>query len=233
MVIICWLKHTLLITLTVVISLYPSHYLCAQGSPVDPNTLSFLFAIGAQIAKGGDYRAVPVEDDIVLNSGDRIKFFLKTTSAGYFYLFHLDPNGNLSILFPLDLREAHIPSGQQFYIPKEPLWFELNATPGVERFFFLASNSRLRRLEDFSTRHADLKDGCEVQSSTWAILDEISYLNKEHRSLAGSAERPVRMAGRIREQPKKDSVALPDITPFAKEIVVQGFYSKTITIEHR
>lgn len=233
MVIIRWLKRTVPTALALVILLYPSVHLCGQVTPLDQNTLSFLFAIGAQITKGGNSKAVPVEDDTVLSSGDRIKFFLKTASDGWFYLFHLDPNGNLSILFPHDLKKAHMTGGQQLYIPKEPFWFELNAIPGVERFFFLASKSRLRRLEDLSIRHADLKDSCEVQASTWAILDEISYLTKEHRSIAGSAERSVRMAGRIREELKTDSAGLPDITPFAKEIVAHGFYSKTFTFKHR
>jgi hypothetical protein len=233
MVIIRWLKRTFLTSLALVISLHPLPHLFAQGVRSDPDTLSFRLAIGAQIARGGDSTTVPVEDDLVLTSGDRITFFLETTSDGYFYLFHLSPNGNLSILFPLDPGEAYIPGGREAHIPKGPLGFELNATPGVERFFFLASKSRLRRLEELSTRHADLRDDCEVQSWTWAILDEISYLDKEQRSPAGSAESPARVAGRIREQPQKDPVALPDITPFAKEIVAQGFYSKTFTIEHR
>jgi hypothetical protein len=233
MFIIRWLKHAILAALALVILLYPSAHLCGQVTPLDQNTLRFLFAIGAQIAKGGDPKAVSVEDDTALSSGDRIKFFLKTASPGYFYLFHLDPIGNLSILYPHDLREAHIPSGQQLFIPKEPFWFELDATPGVERFFFMASKSRLCRLEDLSIRHADLKDSCQVQSSTWAILDEISRLPKQHRSMAEPAERPVRMAGRIREEPNTDSAELPDIIPFAKAIVAHGFYSKTFTFEHR
>jgi hypothetical protein len=58
-------------------------------------------------------------------------------------------------------------------------------------------------------------------------------MNKQRRSLAAPAEKPIRVAGKPRGQQKPDSVALPDITPFAKEIVAQGFYSKTFTIDHR
>jgi hypothetical protein len=58
-------------------------------------------------------------------------------------------------------------------------------------------------------------------------------LNKQRRTLAAPAEKPVRIAGKFRAPPKTDSAALPDITPFAKEIVAQGFYNKTFTVDHR
>jgi hypothetical protein len=64
-------------------------------------------------------------------------------------------------------------------------------------------------------------------------LDEISRLNKQRRTLAAPAEKPVRIAGKFRAPPTTDSAALPDITPFAKEIVAQGYFSKTITVDHR
>jgi len=174
-----------------------------------------------------------VETHTVLNSGDRIKFFLEPKSDAYFYLFHLGPHGGLALLFPPDLKKPQAPPGQPLYVPEGSLWFELDATSGTEKFFFLASKSRLSGLENLYAHHTTLKDRADIQSSTQAVLDEISRLNKQHRSLAAPAEKPVRIAGKFRAPSKTDSAALPDITPFAKEIVAQGFYSKTFTIEHR
>jgi len=228
-----WFKRTVPAALAFIFLLYPAPCLRAQGSPSGPNALNFLFAAGAQLAKQADAKPVPVETHSVLHSGDRIKFFLEPKSDAYFYLFHLGPHGNLSLLFPPDLRKAPAPPGQPTYVPEGSLWFELDATSGTEKFFFLASKSRLAQLENLFANRATLKDPTDIQSSAQTILDEVARLNRQRTSLAAPAEKPVRIAGKFRAPSKTDSTALPDITPFAKEIVAQGFYSKTFTIDHR
>lgn len=231
--VIRWCRSTASAALAVVISLGLASQLCAQGSPSDPSVLHFLFAAGAQVADQSDLKPVPVETYTVLRSGDRIKFFLEPKSDVYFYLFHLAPQGDLSLLFPPDLKKPQARPGSYFYVPDGPLWFELDAAKGTEKFFFLASKSQLRQLENLYTRHITLKGRPDSRSSTQAILNEISSLNKQRRALAAPAERPVRIAGKQRGAQATDSAVLPDIIPFAKEIVAPGFYSKTITIDHR
>jgi hypothetical protein len=228
-----WFKRTAPAALAFILLLYPASCLRAQGSPSGPNALNFLFAVGAQLAKQADATPVAVETHTVLNSGDRIKFFLEPKSDAYFYLFHLGPHGGLSLLFPPDLKKRQAPPGQPLYVPEGSLWFELDATSGTEKFFFLASKSRLSGLENLYAHHTTLKDRADIQSSTQAILNEITSMSKQRRSLAAPAEKPIRIAGKHRAPSKTDSAALPDITPFAKEIVAQGFYSKTFTIDHR
>jgi len=233
MLCIRWFNRTAAAALAIILLLYPVPCLRAQASPSNQGTLHFLFAVGAQIAKQGDSKAVPVEGNTVLTSGDRIKFFLEPTSVGYFYLLHIGPDGDLSLLFPPDPQKAHVPAGRQFYVPEGPLWFELDAASGKEKFFFLASKSRLSQLESLYARLATLKDHADIQSSTQAVLDEITSLNKKRRSLAAPAEKPVRIAGKFRAPSTTGSAALPDITPFAKEITAKEFYGKTFTIDHR
>jgi hypothetical protein len=228
-----WFKRTAPAALAFIFLLYQTPCLHAQGSASSQNDLNFLFAVGAQLAKPGAAKPVPVETHTVLNSGDRIKFFLESKSDAYFYLFHLGPNSDLGLLYPPDLQKSQAPPGQPFYVPDGPMWFELDATRGTEKFFFLASKSRLSELENLYARHIALKDRADIPSSTQAILDEISRLNKQRRSLAAPAEKPVRIAGKFRAPSSTDSAALPDITPLVKEIVAQGFYSKTFTIDHR
>lgn len=219
--------------LAIMISLCLVPQLSAQVSPSDPGALHFLFAVGAQLAKPGSPKPVPVETHTVLSSGDRIKFFLEPKTDVYFYLFHLGPQGDLSLLFPPDLKKSQTLPGPPVYVPEDPLWFELDATKGMEKFFFLASKSQLRQLENLFARHTTLKEPIDIQSSTRAILNEISSLSQQRRSLAAPAERPVRIAGKQRGAQESDAAARSDITPFAKEIVVQGLYSKTFTIDHR
>ena len=228
-----WFNRTVPAALALLVLLYPATCLRAQGSSSGQKALNFLFAVGAQVAKQGDAKPVPVETHTVLNSGDRIKFFLEPKSDAFFYLFHLGPNSDLELLYPADLKKSQAQPGQPLYVPDGPMWFELDAARGTEKFFFLASKSRLTHLENLYARHTMLKDPADTQSSTQAILDEISSLNKQRKSLAAPAEKPVRIAGKFRAPSKTDSAALPDITPFAKEIVAQGFYSKTFTIDHR
>lgn len=219
--------------LAIVFLLYPLPCLNAQSSPSGKGALHFLFAAGAQTAGQGDAKPVPVETHTSLNSGDRIKFFLEPKSDAYFYLFHLGPDSNLALLHPPDLKNSQTQPGQPFYVPAGPMWFELDAARGTEKFFFLASKSRLGELENLYSRHVALKDRAEIQLSTQAILDEVARLNKPRKPLASPAEKPVRIAGKFRAPSKTDPAALPDITPFAREIVAQGFYSKTFTIDHR
>jgi hypothetical protein len=228
-----WFKPTALTVLGFSLLLGLAPCLRAQSSSSGQNTLHFLIAVGAHLAEPGDARLVLVEPYSVLNSGDRIKFSLETKSDAYFYLFHLNPNHELSLLFPLDLKKALLPAGRQVYVPAGSLWFELDAASGKEKFFFLASKSRFKQLEDLYARHAVLKERTEIQASTQVILDEISRLDKKRRSLAAPAEKPVRIAGKFRGPSKTDSAVLPDISPFAKEILAQGFYSQTFTVEHR
>lgn len=228
-----WSRSTPPAVLAIIVSLYLASQLCAQSSSSEPGVLHFLFAAGAQLAKPGSPKPVPVESHTVLSSGDRIKFFLEPKSDVYFYLFHVGPHGDLSLLFPPELKTTQAPPGQQFYVPEGPLWYELDAISGIEKFFFLASKTRLSQLESLYARHATLTDRADIQSSTQAILNEVTRLNKQRKSLAAPAEKPIRIAGKQRGPQKPDSAALPDITPFAKEIVAQGFYSKTFTIDHR
>jgi hypothetical protein len=233
MLCIRWLKYAAQAVLGLTLVFGPAYYLGAQSTPHGQDTLNFLFAAGAQVGKDTAARSVPVDNQTVLGSGDRLKFFLEPQSHAYFYLFHLASNGDLSLLFPADLKEARLPPGQQVYIPGGALWFELDAASGTEKFFLLASKSRLSQLESLYARHVTLTDRAEIQSSTQTIMDEIARLNQKRRSLAAPAERPIRIAGKQRGQQKPGAAGLADITPFAREIVAQGFYGKTFTIDHR
>jgi hypothetical protein len=228
-----WSRSMLPAAFAFIISLYLAPQVCAQGSPSDHGVLHFLFAVGAQPANPDESEPVPIETHAVLSSGDRIKFFLEPKSDAYFYLFHLGPQDDLSLLFPPDLKKAQASPDQPFYVPEGPFWYELDAARGTERFFFLASKSRLRELETLYVRHAALTEGMDTQSSTQAILNEVNRLIRQRKSMAAPAERPIRIAGKQRGPQTPGAAVLPDIAPFAKEIVAQGFYSRTITIDHR
>jgi len=113
------------------------------------------------------------------------------------------------------------------------MWLELDAQTGLEKFFLIASSSRLERLEKLYERHTSLEDKSASQSSVAAILSEISKLDKRDKRLSVPAEKPISLAGRLRDPNKKDTTIIPDIDSFSIELIAHGIYSKTFTIDHR
>lgn len=195
--------------------------------------LHFLLSFGAQTNSTCDRKLISVVNGMVLHSGDLLKFFIEAKTNSYFYLAHHNPNGTLTILYPDIFPSKKTNPSNSFFVPEGTLWFEMDNTNGMEKFFFLASKDRLKRLEDLCARHITYKDPYALQVSTGSILSEISRLSKQNRSLAAPAERPAFIAGAQRDVQTKDSTMLMDITPFAKEIQATNFYSQTFTIDHQ
>jgi len=95
-----WFNRTVPAALALLVLLYPATCLRAQSSSSGQKALNFLFAVGAQVAKQGDAKPVPVETHTVLNSGDRIKFFLEPKSDAFFTYFTWDPTAIWSFFTP-------------------------------------------------------------------------------------------------------------------------------------
>lgn len=228
-----WRERLLLTALALIIVLFFDENLCAQSRPSEQDSLHFHFGALALLNNQKASKLVPLASNSTLTTGDRIKFFLETSKAAFFYIFHHGPDGALSLLFPLDLKKAKMPAGERAEIPEATLWFELDTVTGVEKFFLLASSSRLLRLEDLWARHTNLKDRFELSNSTRSLMAEIARLNKQSSSLTAAAEKPVRLAGKVRTLTQADPIVLPENNTFAEAITAQGFYGKTFTIEHR
>lgn len=228
-----WRERLLLAALALIIVLFFYENLFAQSRPSEQDSLHFHFGALALLKKQKPSELVPLASNSTLTTGDRIKFFLETSKTAFFYIFHHGPDGALSLLFPLDLKKAKMPAGKHAEIPEGTLWFVLDTVTGVEKFFLLASSSRLIRLEDLWARHTNLKDRLELRNSTRSLMAEIARLNKQSSSLTAAAEKPVRLAGKIRTLTQADLIVLPENNTFAEEITAEGFYGKTFTIEHR
>jgi hypothetical protein len=203
-------------------------------SPRGPSDMQFLFAFGALTGPEGKQKAMPVQNDMVLRSGERLKLFLEPKNEIYVYLFHLSSEGDLTFLFPGEGQSALIKPGSQVFIPEGTRWFQLDTLTGQEKFYFIVSAQQLDRLENLYTRHVTLKDKPALQASTDSILNEIKQLRLKHKNLSAPAEKPVRIGGSLRGPQPKDSPVFPDITPLATEITAPGgFYGRIFTIDHR
>jgi hypothetical protein len=202
-------------------------------SQSNQDRLHFCFAFGAQTVVEGGRRLVSVETEAVLKSGDLLKFFLQTDTEIYFYLFHLSCKGSLTLLSPVKNQSSRLNSDTQIYVPEGAMWLELDANTGVEKFFLIASSTKLERIKKLYENHTGLENKSAIQSSTASILSEISKLNQMHRKLSAPAENPVRLAGRVRDPNKTDTPVVPDISSLAIEVIAHGIYSKTFNIDHR
>jgi hypothetical protein len=195
--------------------------------------IGFLYAFGAYVGPQGKGKVVSVQNETTLRAGDRLKLFFEPKTDQYFYLLHMSSQGELTPLFPAAAQPAKVVRGTKMFIPADNNWFELDAHPGQEKFFLIATAERLDRLEELCARHTALKDKADVPSSTDAILDEIKRLRQKNKQLSAPAEKPVRIGGSLRGQQPSSSQAVPDITSLAAEITAPGFYSRTFSIEHR
>ena len=202
-------------------------------APSGKNEIGFLYAFGAYAGPQGRGKVVPVQNEITLRAGDRLKLFFEPRSDLHFYLLHMSSQGELTALYPMEAKPARVAPGTQVFIPAGNQWFELDAHPGQEKFFLIAAADRLEHLEELCKRHVSITTSADLQSSTAAILDEIKRLRHQYKQLTAPAEKPVRIGGSVRGQQPSNSPAVPDITPLAAEVSAPGFYSRTFSIDHR
>jgi hypothetical protein len=204
----------------------------AQSRP-GKSDINFLYAFGAHVNPQGSGKVVPIQNETTLRAGDRLKLFFEPRSDLNFYLLHMSSQGELTPLYPVEAQPAKVAPGTQVFIPAGNQWFELDAHPGQEKFFLIATADRLERLEELCARHATLKTPADLQSSTEAILDEIKRLRQHYKQLSAPAEKPVRIGGSVRGQQPAGSTVIPDIIPLAAEVTAPGFFSRTFSIDHR
>lgn len=202
-------------------------------APPGRSDIGFVYAFGAYVGPQGKGKVVSLQNETTLHSGDRLKLFVEPKTELYFYLVHRSSQGELTPLFPANSKPARIAPGTQVFIPEGSQWFELDAHPGLEKFFMLVSAERLERLEELCGRHLALKDKSEAQSSAGAIQNEIKRLQQQHQQLSAPAEKPVRIGGNVRGPLPSDAPEVPDVTPLAAEVTAPGFFSRTFSIDHR
>ena len=202
----------------------------AQVSPPD-KTFKFSLAAVAKVTKGGYSQIIPLSDNTVLRLSDLIKFYVELESEGYLYLFHVDSRGDLVRLFPQDSQPAFVLKHTPIYIPEANNWIELDSNTGKETFYLLVSIMRLDQLEKLYSQHVILKEKSQTNHSAKAILDEIESLKRP--KLGGQAEKPIRLAGKLRGNSSDGSITLAEFRSFASEITTNGTYVKRVTIDHK
>ena len=90
----------------------------------------------------------------ILNSGDRFRLALTSSSDCFLYAYWIDSRGKIVHLAdPLSSRPVFLQAGTEYAIPAAPdQWVQLDAHPGREEIRFLATRERDRELEEMYLR---------------------------------------------------------------------------------
>ena len=197
----------------------------------DDETVRFSWAF---IYQGEDGKIRPIDYDrrvVRLQSGDKLKIYLKPLNACHIYLYLQDSRNDLYLLFPEGFRrnEPNPQVTKNFELPGVNSWYYLDEQIGVETFYLVVSARPLEGLEERTKRYfnelASQRNTLEIVSHKYGVLDEIKRLIKESSYLSEAAEKPVAVAGDfrcIREEQNLNGVHIE-----AAEI-----YVKTIRLAH-
>lgn len=107
----------------------------------------------------------------------------------------------------------------------------MDSQTGKETFHLLVSAVRLERLEKLYNHHIMLKEKDDIKQSVESILSQIKSLRRE--SLGKQAEKPIRIAGRLRGNSPSGSFIPQELSDLASEITTNGTYVKSVTIDHQ
>jgi len=164
-----------------------------------------------------------IRRDTTLYTGDYLKLYIHPKSSTCVYIFHLDPDSELTLLFPSDFQsfESQAYHGGRYFVPREKEWLKLDEHVGDEVFTILASSKRLSRLESAYTKYIRSK---KEKKGLQPVLDEIKSIRRSIIRFGGEVMRPISIAANLRS---------PDGNVSAVAVNKSGMYAKAITIHHR
>ena len=208
-----------------------------EGSPDSAAypRVDFRWAFAAMSVRDGKSSMLPVTQDMVLKSGDRLKMMVELQRRCFVYLFHDNRRDGIKLLFPYSLQQfdGDYRPERRYYIPRGEAWFRLDENPGLEVFYLIASARRLDDLEKAYLQHDAAADGPSKEKSARAFLETIRDLRREHRELSSPAERPAPIGGALRSFENVQDPDRFDIAAFADQVLSTRFTARTYTIEHR
>jgi hypothetical protein len=188
-------------------------------------TWAFVYRGSDETTRAIDY-ASPI---MHLRSGDRLRVHLRPLAPCYMYLLLHDSRKDMYLLFPDSLPSAEGAAVEHpLVLPSGDSWFRLDEHRGTEKFYLIASSSRLQALEEAAAR--TWKDGPGLDSPTrlvprHPVLDEIRRLIRQASGLAEAAQRPVSVAGEVRGIEEESEVR-------GVEVETGALYVRTIRVQH-
>jgi len=205
-----------------------------QTQNLNETGIKFLWAFGAikKTEDGSVFKSI--DRDTALNTGDKIKFFIRLDRQCFVYLIYRSSQNEIKALFPhrFEVKDNEYNISQNYYIPIGNQWFELDDHIGQEKFYLLASADRLNELEAIINKY-ESADPARQPVIANKIQLEIRKLRKKHLKSKSYAERPVNIIGDLRGIEKIEKDNSYDVANFAIEISAATLYSRTFTIDHK
>lgn len=223
----------MMIALCFVFNQEPSFADEKQNYNPDETNIQFQWAFVAIKNPAKDSQVVRITKKMVLDTGDKIKFYLNLKESCFLYLIHHSSQNELRVLFPDQFKPLNkkFVNLDRHYIPKGKMWFQLDEHIGQETFYLLASVKRLYGLEKFLNDYKTA-DNTSKAEQVDKVLTEIQKFQRQQLKLR-YVERPVAIIGGIRTAQKKINVGIQDPADFADEISAIDFFSKVFTIDHK
>ncbi len=87
----------------------------------------------------------PVESSLVFAAGDKLRFRLSSTFAGYLYVMNQGTSGAYELLFPRSDTGADnsIAAGKEYVVPAAQGWFKVTGPPGHDIVYWVISPIKL------------------------------------------------------------------------------------------
>lgn len=96
-----------------------------------------------------------VDPNLVLDSGDVIRFRFKSSFDGYLYVTNYGTTGQYSMLFPREEtgRQNVVKSSHEYLIPATQAYFRISGPAGYESVYWLVSPVALGTLKELTPPH--------------------------------------------------------------------------------
>ena len=200
--------------------------LCAGTDPTIRLTWAVMYRGTDGVVRAIDYR-LPV---VRLAGGDHFRIIMRPESPCFCYVLLRDAQKKLALLFPAEPRFPSTPlqSDATCSLPDGERWYRLDEDGGIEVFYLILSDHRLKALEAsvaaYRAHEFDQGDD-RVDTFKQAVLDEIRRLVVETSPLAEAARKPLAVAGDFRGISAE--AAFPGIAVLARSV-----YVRTIRLRH-
>jgi hypothetical protein len=203
----------------------------STAEEIDTNRVCFHWAFVYK-DKAGSMSPVDFNTQINnLQSGDRLKIYLKPVHNAYIYLILYDSQKELFLLFPNAEKGFfyNYQIGKEYLIPEKRIWFYLKNDSGMEIFHLIVSRTRCKKLEEVMNEYLSLMEKKPVSetilnNAKQAVLEEIRILKKRNSIFQGLNEKPLSIAGDFRGDKQ--------IHQYIFMIEVENFYAKTFRVAH-
>lgn len=193
----------------------------------DGNQTGFLHFRWA-VVKGysdGNMEIADTSEHIEIRRGNSFKFYFRPMADVSFYLlcYSTGKELRLDLLYP-ETQEMGKQRGG-FFIPNGKSWYGPDGNPGEEKFFFLASEKPLEKLEmlieQWRSAQFGGKSSSVVEKAGADVLVEIKRLFTQNSNVQEEPNIPLSYSGTIRG-------GLDSIDDLGLEVQKKGFYGKTI-----